>query len=496
MYITIFFSGAAVLIIEIAGTRVLSPFYGSTIFVWSSLIITTLGFLALGYFFGGVVADKYPEGKWFYSIIFAGGAAALLLLKFNQPILIYSDRFGLKTGPLAAAIMLFALPLCIFSMASPFAIRLQSKAVEKAGHVSGRIFAISTAGSLLGAVLAGFYLIPNFLLKDIFSVTAIVIMLIAFIGLIIEKAPQNIIIPTVIILTIILALSFREYKTQEDVITMIHQEPSFYADLQVGEARGNRMLFMDGNLQTGVLKEKNLGPILIQYNKPSAKYIIEIQRLSEDWATNSDVLLLGLGGGSLDNALHDDFAVDAVEIDPKIAKLAKEYFYHTSDENNELFIEDARSFLRKTDKKYDYIIIDLSLGNTLPFHFYTKESVELIRDHLKNNGAVVMNLSMRYSENNAALTSILRTFDEVFPEIIVTIPEEEEHLVNMLVHTSKNPNYNPGLNGDYHEVELNFSDGVVLTDQKNPLEVYLVQSLEEFLKEQKRIFGLEPLFSI
>src|SRR4030042_308912 len=143
LYFTLFVSGGVILIIEIAGTRILAPFFGSTIFVWSSLITTTLGFLALGYFLGGVLADKYPKAYCFYFAIFLGGGAALVLIKLNQHLLVFSDKFGFKFGPLVSSALLFALPLLLLSMAGPFAIRLLSREREHSGHVSGMVFGIS-----------------------------------------------------------------------------------------------------------------------------------------------------------------------------------------------------------------------------------------------------------------------------------------------------------------------------------------------------------------
>jgi len=124
LYSILFLSGAVILVIEIAGARVLAPFYGSTIFVWSSLISVTLGFLALGYFVGGFIADKYPKGHVLYSILFLGGATGLLLIKASVPLLFLSEQFGFRAGSVAAALFLFALPLFLLSMAGPFAIRL------------------------------------------------------------------------------------------------------------------------------------------------------------------------------------------------------------------------------------------------------------------------------------------------------------------------------------------------------------------------------------
>jgi len=138
LHLTLFITGAGVLVIEIVGTRVLSPFYGSTIFVWSSLIAVTLGFLALGYFASGFIADKFPKGSLLYFLIFLGGALALLLMKLNQPLLVFSDSFGFRMGPLVASLVLFALPLMFLGMAGPFVIRLMAVTLEQTGHVSGR----------------------------------------------------------------------------------------------------------------------------------------------------------------------------------------------------------------------------------------------------------------------------------------------------------------------------------------------------------------------
>src|SRR3989344_4673003 len=162
LYLTVFITGAAVLVIEILGTRVLAPFYGSTIYVWSSLITVTLGALASGYFAGGYVADKYPKPKSFYGVVFIAGFFTALLIKISEPVLTWSDRFGFQWGPLVAALVLFFLPLFFFGTVTPFAIRLRAYSVEHAGHIAGTIFATATAGSIIGAILAGFYFMPNF----------------------------------------------------------------------------------------------------------------------------------------------------------------------------------------------------------------------------------------------------------------------------------------------------------------------------------------------
>src|SRR3989344_1899788 len=124
IYITVFLTGAAILIIEILGTRVLAPFYGSTIFVWSSLITVTLGALALGYFAGGWLADAYPSRRRLYGVIFTSGFLVVLMVKVSVPILSFSNSFGFRWGPFVATFIIFSLPLFFFGMVTPFVIRL------------------------------------------------------------------------------------------------------------------------------------------------------------------------------------------------------------------------------------------------------------------------------------------------------------------------------------------------------------------------------------
>ena len=487
LYLTLFISGAVILVIEIAGVRVLAPFYGSTIFVWSSLITITLGFLALGYFVGGFIADKYPKGSWFYFIIFLGGAASLLLIKLNQPLLVFSDQFGLRTGPLVAALIIFAIPLFLLSMAGPFAIRLRSRLLEHTGHVSGTIFGVSTVGSLVGALLVGFYFIPNFLLSNIFTTAATLIMIITLVGLFLEGSSWGLIILSLLVLLTVLLMPFIKYEGDTKV-SIIHQEPSFYADLKVGEIGGNRCLFMDGALQTCILSGGGL----------SARYLMEIKRLSEAWPQDSKILVLGLGGGSIFSALDRGFSVDVVEIDPKIKKLAKEYFGFKLDGNDTLVVDDARLFLRKTDEKYDVIISDLYFGNTMPTHLYTKEVSELYKSHLTQRGVVITNISGSFKEEDNLVVSLIRTQQEVFPYTFITIPKREnpKGFENILVHAFMDTNYKPSFDGQYVIQQLDTSKGKIVVDSRNSLDILLIENLGQFLKDSKEIFGLQPLFSI
>lgn len=485
LYLTLFASGAFILVIEIAGTRVLSPFYGSTIFVWSSLIAITLGFLALGYFVGGFIADRHPRGSWFYSIIFLGGAASLSLIKINQPLLVFTDQFGLRAGPLVAALLLFALPLFILSMAGPFAIRLSSRELAHTGHSAGVVFGISTVGSLVGALLVGFYLIPNLFLADIFTVSAALIMLIAIGGLLLEKSSWWMIAVSVLLLGILLLIPFLKYDSG-DTVSIIHHEPSFYADLKVGKVANNHCLFMDGMAQTcmsALGKGFSLDP-----------YVLEIKNLSKTWPADSKVLLLGLGGGALVKDLASNFAMDIVELDPKIAKLARKYFNLNLDENDTLTIGDARNFLRQEGDTYDVIISDLYIGGAIPIHLYTKEMMELINNRLSDRGVAIINIAGALQSD--LISSLVHTERTVFPTVIVMADSAEDKFTNILVYASRNVDYYPQENKYYTEQMVDLTGAKLITDLKNPLDLMTVASVESFFKNSKKNFGYTSMFAL
>jgi len=166
------------LIVEIMGARILAPFYGSTIYVWSSLITSTLAALALGYYFGGKLADKRPDMNILYFVIGLAGVLVFFIPFYSNPVLIWTDVLGLRFGPLAASAALFIPSLFLLGMVSPFAVKLATHKIENVGFRAGSLYALATLGSLLGALLAGFVLAPNFSVGSIINYSSLVLIFI------------------------------------------------------------------------------------------------------------------------------------------------------------------------------------------------------------------------------------------------------------------------------------------------------------------------------
>ena len=176
-YLTIFISGASVLIVEISGTRILTPFYGSTIFVWSSLISVTMVALAFGYVAGGALADRRPHMRTLWTILFFAGLATYAIPEYDQLVLPLTDHLGIRWGPLVASLLLFAPSLALLGMISPLAVKLRAQTLQNLGATAGNLYALATLGSLVGAIATGFYLAPNLPFTIIFRLLGILLML-------------------------------------------------------------------------------------------------------------------------------------------------------------------------------------------------------------------------------------------------------------------------------------------------------------------------------
>jgi len=174
----VFVTGASILVIEVVGVRVLSPYYGNTIFTVSGVISVILVALSCGYYAGGILADRLPSLRRFFGLIFASGIVLLALFTIGKIVLpVLSSKLSIVAGPLVSALLLFLLPALLLGMMCPYAIKLQSIYVPQKGigSVAGSIFFWSTLGSIAGSLCAGFVLIPHLGIDRIFVATGLVL---------------------------------------------------------------------------------------------------------------------------------------------------------------------------------------------------------------------------------------------------------------------------------------------------------------------------------
>lgn len=179
--VVVFFCGGVVMAYEIVGSRILGPYVGTSMFVWSSIIGIILLSLSSGYYFGGKIADRHPESNWLASIIGIAGVYILLSLLFKNALLEFLSGVirNVQWNAVISSLLLFAAPAVLLGMVSPFAARLKIRSPRSAGATVGNLYALSTVGSIAGTFLAGFYLIPGFPLTLIMVILGLTLLLTA-----------------------------------------------------------------------------------------------------------------------------------------------------------------------------------------------------------------------------------------------------------------------------------------------------------------------------
>ena len=193
LLLLVFLAGAASLSVEMAASRLLSPYFGDSLFVWASIIGLILLYLTVGYYVGGRLSDRYPRPVYLYYITTAASLLILLIPLISGPILSWAQLtfasydVGVLYGSLITIILLFALPTILLGCVSPYSIRIRIQQVGRAGRVSGLLYAISTAGSILGTFLPVLVLLPYLGVRLTFLSTGFVLLLISVVGILITN---------------------------------------------------------------------------------------------------------------------------------------------------------------------------------------------------------------------------------------------------------------------------------------------------------------------
>jgi spermidine synthase len=383
LYLTVAISGASVLALEILGTRVLGPFYGNSLFLWSALITVTLAALAIGYALGGRWADRGATPKRLGTILAVAGVWVLLIPVLRKPLLMATEPMGLRAAVLAASVGLFFLPLLLMGMVSPYAIRLRLTRVEDAGRTAGDLYAISTLASVAGALLTGFVLIPELGVNRLILSIGAALLLAA--GLCYSQGGGRALAVLLLLAAPATAAAgwnvVRERTDHDRGLTAIAE--SNYAQLRVIDKDDLRHLIIDGGVHTMVYP----GDWQTMH-----RYAMVTETFTHLFAGRGRVLVVGLGGGSVAKAYHAaGWDVSAVEIDPMVTRFAHDFFGLDPEETSVAHM-DARRFLRTTPERYDLIVGDAYGSSSVPWQLLTREYVAEMKSRLNEGGVVALNL--------------------------------------------------------------------------------------------------------
>lgn len=411
----VFIAGSLVMVLEIAGSRLLTPVYGGSITTWGGLIGVVLSCLSLGYYLGGRLADRLRPrllltNLLLFSSIFVIATPALswVVLRAFNPLV-----FDEKAGVVLSALTILGPPTIMLGAVSPVAMKILTRELERLGSAAGNLYALSTIGSIFGTFLTTFVLVPIAEISSIFYFSGIVLMSSSLLSPGGRRLFAVFAIAAVLLYPSGLAVQLTCLSSYIGDIK--HREESLYNQIIVLDRGGERFLYLNGLVHSAMDIDDpyrlvlpyttlfTLGPALVE--------------------NASSVLFLGGGGFSgpkyfLKN--YEGMRIDVVEIDPRVVAAAERFFNVTQDPRLGIYISDGRRYLAAAEKTYDVVIMDVYSKNYIPFHMLTLEYLVLLKSRMRSDGVVISNIIASLDgPTSDILRAAYKTFRSVFRSVVL-----------------------------------------------------------------------------
>jgi spermidine synthase len=409
--VVVFLAGFACLATEMAASRLVAPYFGSSNAVWANVIGLMLAFLALGYWLGGKVADRHPQPRLLGAILVLAAVLLAAVPFAAHPLLHFalngftSISVTVVVGSFVSVLALFALPVTLLGAVAPFAVRLNLASVAAAGETAGRLYALSTAGSILGTFLAALVAIPLVGTQRTLLATAVVVALAAvpLLGVRSLAAAAAVLAATV-------AVPPGQVKPGANVI---YETESPYEYVSV-------LAYSDGSraLQTneGVADQSVWYPHSVLTGGYWDLFLLMPKLLDRPARS---MLIIGDGGGTIPRAygrFYPRVPIDGVELDPAVTAAGRRFLGLGDNPRLHTITADGRVYLEKTSKRYDLIAVDAYRQPYVPFQLTTREFFQLVRGHLTRDGIVALNVAA--TPHDRQLThAIGGTLASVFPQV-------------------------------------------------------------------------------
>ena len=414
-YLIVFTASACTLIIEIVAGRILAPTIGVSLYTWTSIIGIVLAGISLGNYLGGRIADRYPHPKTLGFILLASGVASVAILPIDR---FASDLF--LSLPIIPRIVLltttlFIVPAVILGMVSPVVIKLRLSDLTETGNIVGKIYAVSTAGSILGTFLTGFVLVQLLGTRLVILIVSLILVAMAILFGNLWRAWK----PSATLgILFVAVLGFGVWTDSLD--SECERESDYYC-IKVRardiEGREVRILYLDALLHSYVDIED---PLFLHYS---------YEKVFGDVATsvayrnpNMNALFIGGGGYTMPRFLEvmfPDSSVEVVEIDPEVTKVATEYLALPPNTRIVTYGEDARTKLQELPKgQYEFIVGDAFNDVSVPYHLTTLEFNEMVFELLDEDGLYAINIVDKM-HSGRFLRSVVATLQQTFPHVYI-----------------------------------------------------------------------------
>src|SRR5437764_13201918 len=403
------------LALEMCASRLLAAYFGTSLFIWANLIGLILVYLTVGYFIGGRLADRYPSEQVLCTITTMAAVSISILPFISQVILTWSIT-GLEQvsvsiffSSLLGTILLFAVPVTLLGLVSPFAIRLVTKEVGRSGKTSGSLYAISTLGSILGAFLPVLWLIPAFGVRRTLLIFGVILFAASLWGLRSRWRPAF----SLVLIALVLPLG-----PLKNIPDLIYEQESLYNYIQVTQLPdGTRELILNEGQAIHSIYYPNPKTVLTGWYWD---YFLSAPYFNAGFTPQKlhRVGIIGLAAGTIAHQftkVYGPVPIDGVEIDPAIVNVGRTYFA-MNEANLQVYIQDGRTFLDTTAARYDLVAIDAFQQPYIPFQLATREFFTTIRSHLSATGVVVLNTA-HTTHDYRLVQAFINTMSQVFPSV-------------------------------------------------------------------------------
>ena len=485
----VFVVGTGSLGAEIAAVRLLAPYFGASTIVWANTIGIVLVALSIGYWLGGRWADRRPDMHGLCLLALTAAVLLAIVPFAADPLLgvavdaLDSISAGAFLGSLLGVLGLVAVPVLLLGAVSPYAIRLAVKEVERAGEIAGRLYALSTAGSLVGTLMSALLLIPLVGTRRTFLIFALAIALVAVAGL--RPVRRYALAPAAIAALIALPVGTLKadaedgrviYETDTEYqYARVVERPDGSRALELNEGQAQHSIYEPDTVLTGDVWDGHLVLPFTARTTPPRR-----------------VAILGNAAGTTSRAYEEFFPgtrVDGVEIDSELSEIGRRYF-DMDNPRLHLYHEDARPYLHRTDAHYDVISVDAYRQPYIPFYLTTEEFFELVRDRLAPGGVVIVNAG--HPEGQDELEKVLTaTMRAVFPRVVRDPIEDTNTLLvgseaplSAATLMRAVPRLPPGLRKTARDAALRVAPplegGRVYTDDKAPVEWLIDKSIVDY----------------
>ena len=485
---------------QLGANRLLGPTYGDSNLVWAAVIAVNMAALAAGYLIGGRLADRAPIRPALASLLVTAAIMMGLAPLLADPALAVTRALapdtaaGFLLGVAAAAGILFALPVALMGTATPYAIRLHLPAAPTAGGTAGTLYAVSTAGSLLGAALPVLWLIPALGSAGALLALAPVLCVVALTWLWRHgRRSDKVLMVVPLVLLALYPISQRPLKT---TVGQIYETESAYNYIEVVERENVRYLLL--NEGQGVHSIYDRGALL---TRGTWDFFLAAPFFNASPMRPEEVrslALVGLAAGTISKqytAVFGPLPIDGIEIDPAIVAVGRDYFAMT-EPNLNVIVGDGRFELQRSDRRYDVVGIDAYRLPYIPWHLTTREFFEEVRGHLTARGVVAINVG-RTPDDRRLVEAMTATMAAVYPSVhVMDVPDTLNTILVATVEPTAADNLARNLalmDGEtpaplrdalayaIRALRPTMSSGIVFTDDWAPVELMTNQIVIEFI---------------